>query len=122
MKGRFAPSPSGRMHLGNVYAALISWLSVKKKDGVWVLRIEDLDRLRCKLEYALQTEHVVRVSVNGEPAMNLTCSPSHILELVVGRLFTENVISGRLHPADITLPTISNFPLRMTTVLLLYIS
>ena len=47
-----------------------------------------------RIEYALQTEHVVRVSVNGEPVMNLTCSPSHILELVVGRLFTENMISG----------------------------
>ena len=60
MKGRFAPSPSGRMHLGNVYAALISWLSVKKKDGVWVLRIEDLDPQRCKLEYALQLEDDLR--------------------------------------------------------------
>ena len=60
MKGRFAPSPSGRMHLGNVYAALISWLSVKKKGGVWVLRIEDLDPQRCKLEYALQLEDDLR--------------------------------------------------------------
>ena len=59
-KGRFAPSPSGRMHLGNVYAALLSWLSVKKKGGVWVLRIEDLDPQRCKLEYALQLEDDLR--------------------------------------------------------------
>jgi glutamyl-tRNA synthetase len=48
------------MHLGNVYAALISWLSVKKKGGVWVLRIEDLDPQRCKLEYALQLEDDLR--------------------------------------------------------------
>lgn len=60
MKGRFAPSPSGRMHLGNVYAALLSWLSVKKKGGSWVLRIEDLDPQRCKLEYALQLEDDLR--------------------------------------------------------------
>ncbi|MBR5965062.1 MAG: tRNA glutamyl-Q(34) synthetase GluQRS [Treponema sp.] len=53
-KGRFAPSPSGRMHLGNVYAALISWLSVKKEGGSWLLRIEDLDRQRCKREWANQ--------------------------------------------------------------------
>ena len=59
-KGRFAPSPSGRMHLGNVYAALLSWLSVKKKGGSWVLRIEDLDPQRCKLEYALQLEDDLR--------------------------------------------------------------
>lgn len=60
MKGRFAPSPSGRMHMGNVYAALISWLSVKKKGGVWVLRIENLDPQRCKFEYALQLEDDLR--------------------------------------------------------------
>ena len=59
-KGRFAPSPSGRMHLGNVYAALLSWLSVKKKGGSWVLRIEDLDPQRCKFEYALQLEDDLR--------------------------------------------------------------
>lgn len=44
--------------------------------------------------YPLQAEHVVRVYVNGEPTMNLTCSPDHIVELVVGRLFTEGMVSG----------------------------
>lgn len=51
-KGRFAPSPSGRMHLGNVFTALLSWLSAKSKGGEWVLRIEDLDPQRSKIEYA----------------------------------------------------------------------
>lgn len=52
VRGRFAPSPSGRMHLGNVLTALISWLSVKSKGGDWVLRIEDLDPQRSKREFA----------------------------------------------------------------------
>lgn len=50
--GRFAPSPTGRMHLGNVFSALISWLSVKSKGGKWILRIEDLDPQRSRTEYA----------------------------------------------------------------------
>ena len=54
MRGRFAPSPSGRMHLGNVYSALLSYLSAHKKGGEWILRVEDLDRQRCKKEYSAQ--------------------------------------------------------------------
>ena len=50
--GRFAPTPSGRMHLGNVFAALMSWLSPKSQGGGWILRMEDLDTLRTKEEYA----------------------------------------------------------------------
>ena len=49
--GRFAPSPSGRMHLGNAFAALLAWLSVRAADGVMVLRMEDLDPARCRPEY-----------------------------------------------------------------------
>ena len=45
--GRFAPSPSGRMHLGNVFSCLCAWLSAKSQGGRVVLRIEDLDD-RCK--------------------------------------------------------------------------
>ena len=43
MRGRFAPTPSGRMHLGNVFAALVAWLSARAEGGSIVLRIEDLD-------------------------------------------------------------------------------
>lgn len=50
--GRFAPSPSGRMHLGNVFSAMLAWLSVKSCGGKLVLRIEDLDPDRCRPEYA----------------------------------------------------------------------
>ena len=50
--GRFAPTPSGRMHLGNVFAALIAWLSVRSQGGEMVLRMEDLDTLRTSGAYA----------------------------------------------------------------------
>ncbi len=54
--GRFAPSPSGRMHLGNVYTAVMSWLSARSRGGRWILRIEDLDPQRSKPEYARMIE------------------------------------------------------------------
>ena len=50
--GRFAPTPSGRMHLGNVFAALIAWLSVRSRKGQMVLRMEDLDTQRTSTEFA----------------------------------------------------------------------
>ena len=50
--GRFAPTPSGRMHLGNVFAAMVAWLSVRKDKGHMVLRMEDLDTQRTNGEFA----------------------------------------------------------------------
>ena len=50
--GRFAPTPSGRMHLGNVFAAMLAWLSVRSRGGTMVLRMEDLDTQRTGEEYA----------------------------------------------------------------------
>ena len=50
--GRFAPTPSGRMHLGNVFAAMVAWLSVRSRDGSLVLRMEDLDTQRTSEVYA----------------------------------------------------------------------
>ena len=50
--GRFAPSPSGRMHLGNVCSAMLAWLSAKSQGGEILLRIEDLDPARSRRAYA----------------------------------------------------------------------
>lgn len=58
--GRFAPSPSGRMHLGNVFSALLAWLSARAQGGELLLRIEDLDRQRCRPEYAAQLRDDLR--------------------------------------------------------------
>ena len=50
--GRLAPSPSGEMHLGNAFAALLAWLSARAQGGRVLLRLEDLDLPRCPARYS----------------------------------------------------------------------
>ncbi|MBR6119782.1 MAG: tRNA glutamyl-Q(34) synthetase GluQRS [Oscillospiraceae bacterium] len=52
--GRFAPSPSGKMHLGNLFSFLMAWCSVRSAGGEMVLRMEDLDPQRTSAEFAAQ--------------------------------------------------------------------
>lgn len=49
---RFAPSPTGRLHIGNVRTALLNWLFVKRNDGKFILRLDDTDTERSKEEFA----------------------------------------------------------------------
>ncbi len=51
LRGRFAPSPSGYMHLGNAFSALLAWLSARSRGGEFVLRLEDLDKRCERLEF-----------------------------------------------------------------------
>ena len=48
---RFAPSPTGRLHLGHAFSALTAWSAAKAANGRFVLRIEDTDFTRCRPEY-----------------------------------------------------------------------
>jgi len=49
---RFAPSPTGRLHVGNIYVALNNWLFAKKQGGQFILRLDDTDRERSTLAFA----------------------------------------------------------------------
>ena len=52
MKGRFAPSPTGHMHIGNLWVAFLSYWSVRRQNGEYIVRIEDVDTQRSKWIYA----------------------------------------------------------------------
>ncbi len=51
IKTRFAPSPTGMLHVGNVRTALINWLFARHNNGIFMLRMDDTDLLRSKPEY-----------------------------------------------------------------------
>ena len=52
MRSRFAPSPTGYLHLGNVWTALLCWLQTRQAEGTLILRIEDIDEQRSKSVFA----------------------------------------------------------------------
>ncbi|HLW00473.1 MAG TPA: tRNA glutamyl-Q(34) synthetase GluQRS [Ktedonobacterales bacterium] len=54
VRGRYAPSPTGDLHLGNVRTALLAWLFARQAGGTFVLRVEDLDRPRVRPGAAAQ--------------------------------------------------------------------
>ena len=57
---RFAPSPTGRIHIGNARTALYNWLFAKKRGGRFILRFDDTDFVRSKREFADSIEDDLR--------------------------------------------------------------
>ncbi|WP_058301546.1 tRNA glutamyl-Q(34) synthetase GluQRS [Gorillibacterium timonense] len=56
-RGRFAPTPSGSLHLGNARTALLAWLQIRAAGGEFILRMEDIDKPRSRAEWA---EEIIR--------------------------------------------------------------
>jgi glutamyl-Q tRNA(Asp) synthetase len=49
---RFAPSPTGHLHLGHAHSALLAWRRARESGGRFLLRLEDIDATRCRADYA----------------------------------------------------------------------
>ena len=73
-RGRYAPSPTGELHVGNASTALLAWLSIRARGGRFVMRIEDLDRNRSRPELARSSSTIWRGSgwtgTRGRPTNN----------------------------------------------------
>ena len=101
--GRFAPSPSGRMHLGNVFTALMAWLSVRSQNGRMLLRIEDLDPDRSKPEYIdFLRQDLEWLGLDWDEEMPLQSTRNDIYQTYFDRLDTYPCYCSRseLHAAS----------------------
>lgn len=97
--GRFAPTPSGRMHLGNVFAALIAWLSIRSQGGYLVLRMEDLDTQRTSSEFAqVLREDLLWLGLDWD----LETPPQSQRGAVYDRYFEKLMDLGLLYPCYCT--------------------
>lgn len=107
--GRFAPSPSGRMHLGNLFTALLAWLSVRAQNGKMLLRIEDLDPARSKREYidALR-EDLYWLGLDWDEEMPLQSTRSTVYAEAFSRLDTYPCYCTRNELHDASAPHLSD--------------
>jgi len=103
VRGRFAPTPSGLLHLGNAGTALLAWLQARSQGGEIVMRIEDIDVPRCKPEWAeraLQDMRWLGLDWDEGPDAGGACGPYE--QSKRGKGYDEAVerlvAEGRLYP------------------------
>ena len=78
IRGRFAPSPSGRLHLGNLLSSLLAWLDIRALGGTMVFRLEDLDPERSYPEYAnLMAEDLLWMGLDWDEGWTHNRNPEY---------------------------------------------
>ena len=97
--GRFAPTPSGRLHLGNILCAMLAYLSVRRKGGRFLLRIEDVDVPRCPRHLARQAmDDLAWLGFTWDEAPLFQSDRSDIYRAALDRLSAE----GHIYPCFCT--------------------
>ena len=92
---RFAPSPTGRLHVGNIRTALFNWLFAKKQDGRFLLRLDDTDLARSTAEFAAGIEEDLHwLGLEWDAFARQSDRLEHY-----DRVVEELKASGRLYPA-----------------------
>jgi glutamyl-queuosine tRNA(Asp) synthetase len=97
--GRFAPSPTGVLHLGNLRTALASWLSMRKAGGRWIVRMEDVDGPRCRRDLGeAQLRDLSALGLEPDAPVLWQSARGGAYRDALGRLHAE----GRLYPCVCT--------------------
>ena len=93
--GRFAPTPSGRMHLGNVASCLVAWLSARAAGGRMVLRIEDLDpRAQSREAAALIMDDLRWLGLDWDEGPYWQSERGEVYEAAIERLGGSGIAAG----------------------------
>lgn len=93
--GRFAPSPTGILHLGNLRTALASWLSARKTGGRWIIRMEDVDGPRCHRELGeAQLRDLAALGLESDAPVLWQSDRSHVYREALAALHR----ADRLYP------------------------
>lgn len=90
---RFAPSPTGRLHLGHAYSAMVIDDAARAADGRLILRIDDIDTTRCRPEYeAAIIEDLDWLDIGWPPPLIRQSARRHLYEAALGRLQAMGVV------------------------------
>jgi glutamyl-tRNA synthetase len=91
--GRFAPSPTGALHLGNFRTALVAWLVSRHGGGRFVLRVEDLDAVVSKPEHgAQQLEDLVALGIDWDGPVLVQSTRHDVYEAAVDHLRADGLV------------------------------
>ena len=94
-RGRFAPSPTGPLHLGSLVSALASWLDARAAGGAWVIRIEDLDPPRVVHGAALDIlQTLARCGLESDEPVMFQSARGALYEAALSQLQKQGLIYG----------------------------
>ncbi len=94
MKCRFAPSPTGLIHVGNARSAVLNWIFAKKNNGTFILRIDDTDQARSTKEFENKIkEHLSWLGIDWNSSFNQS-ERSNLYKIKIDKLKDD----GRLYP------------------------
>lgn len=90
---RFAPSPSGRMHLGHAFSAMLGYTRAREHGGAFHLRIEDLDHTRCRPEFTRSIEEDLRwLGISWDPSVLVQSKRTAVYEAALDRLKSQQLV------------------------------
>jgi glutamyl-queuosine tRNA(Asp) synthetase len=93
MVGRFAPSPTGVLHLGNLRTALASWLSARSAGGRWLVRLEDVDGPRCRRDMGeAQLRDLATLGLESDEPVFWQSGRGGVYREALARLHRENLL------------------------------